>query len=67
MIARSIFNPNKPFLRVINTIDRAAVISNTLDRSENLSNCHIFSIDEVNANERNRKAEISKLVMVCQG
>lgn len=47
IIARSIFNPNNPYLRVINTTNEPAMIKKTIPKSENLSNYYVFAIDEI--------------------
>lgn len=61
-IARSIFNPNSPFLRVINTSNETKVISNQLPKSLNLSNFNIYSIDDVINPTDQRSEKISTFV-----
>lgn len=56
IIARSIFNPNNPYLRVINTTNEPAMIKKTIPKSENLSNYYVFAIDEISQTEERKKA-----------
>lgn len=62
LIARSIFNPKSPFLRVINTTDKAAIVKNILPKTENLSNYNIYSIDEINGSDQVRKKKIKEII-----
>lgn len=62
MIARSIFNPNTAFLRVINLSNETKVISDVLHKSENLSSYDVFSIDEVTSKDEGRKEKVKGLV-----
>lgn len=59
IIARSIINPKQPFLKIINTTSHVAKISNVLPKSENLSNISVYSIDEINMSEIERKKKIA--------
>lgn len=62
LIARSIFNPNTPFLRVINTTNKPVTVNRNLPRTENLSFYDIYAIDEVNVNKIERSQKIAEAV-----
>lgn len=62
VIARSIFNPNNPFLRVINTTDKPAVVKRILPKSEKLSNFDIYSVNDVTKETIDRKRKVNELV-----
>lgn len=62
MIARSIFDPKSPYLRVINTTNKIALINSILPKSENLSRYNIYSLDEINKTNSERKDKIKNLV-----
>lgn len=62
MLARSIFNPNSPFIRVINTTDKPTLINRMLPNSENLSHFDIYSVDEVSQADKSRCKKISELI-----
>lgn len=62
ILARTIFNPNAPFVRIINTTSEPKTIKRTLPKSENLSNFDIYSINEIDTMLTDRKAKIKELI-----
>lgn len=62
MIARSIFDPKSPYIRVINTTDKFQVIPNQLPKSERLSNYDIISLTDINKNDKARLNELANIV-----
>lgn len=62
LFARSIFNPEKPFLRVMNLTNDVVKIKNAIPKSENLSNYDVYSLDDVKNADSKRNLEIARLV-----
>lgn len=61
IIAKSIFNPNSAFLRVINTTNETKVMKNKLPKSEDLSLFNIYAVDEIKF-DTNRAEKVSEIV-----
>jgi len=60
-IAKSIFNPNSAFLRVMNTTNETKILKNTLPKTQNLSHFDVYAVDHVESNE-SRAQNIKEIV-----
>ena len=62
ILARSVFNPKSPYIRVINTSKEIKIISKVLPKTENLSKFYVLSLSNVSLNDKERSEQLSKIV-----
>lgn len=61
-IARTIAHSSDPLIRVVNTTTETRIVSNIIEKTENLSNFNIYHMSHAIDNSQNRTNELIKII-----